>query len=266
MKKIFFMILSSVLLQCTTHAMEKKLGQKKTLWGQWFGGASSSDAPEVPVERIQLMNEQIENLPNLYVSSLAQLLDKNPKEFLDLPIQLPMGTIREYIAHQESKDTYFRMSKEEHHVRINEYISRTFFENDENVTIAVTKLHQDKLTTMNFRLLRDFLRNVEKEKTWNEQKNFERKCWKFFPTCLLGLNVTIVVGLGAFLLRKEENKSLGYTMLGVGLSGSLILLPKLYKQCVTLRFSSKKLREYCTNLQFLNDEQDESTEIRYVSN
>jgi len=267
MKKFFLLIISIALVQCNTYSMIKS--DKKSFFGKIFGGTTLQNELEVPVDRIQLMNEQQEILPNLYIVALSHLLDKNPKEFLDLQIQLPSGSVREYLAYQEFRDRYFHASKEEHHEHINEYLSRVLFDDDDNAARAVTNLYERKLTTLHFRSIRDFLEAMLREKKRNEKMRFKQVCWQMLPTCVLSLNVGIVAGLGLYLLKKEENKPLFYTLLSVGLSGALCLIPQFYQHGVSMRCSMNNFHEYDTYSRTLDQDCQDDNVIKttyYISN
>lgn len=260
------------MLQNNVYAMKKKdkgnTDSKKRSLLDKFHNRGQTSTQETPVT-VQLLSG-VENIPNLYLASLATAIQKTPKEFLDTEIKFPAtGTVRDYIAYQEHKDEYKRSTPEEHNENINNYLTRIFFEDDNNIIITLATFDQED---MYFKKIMHEIEKITEEKV--EKQNRKQIFWELVPTLLLSLNVGIVAGLGAFLLKKNENQLFGYSTMAIGLSGLTIMLPRWYKHSTVLLDSSKKLKEYHTTLSLINKKRNEnfkstitdSYEVRYITN
>lgn len=261
MKKHVYIVIIFLLIQLPCFSM------KKLFSGRMHTESEGHSESEVLVNRVQLVNQQEKNLPTVYVISLARTLKKNPKEFLDLPVPFPQGTMREFINYQAFHDEYREVGKEERTKAMNDAVSSILFENDELLSQAVIRLCKPKFTGGFFSSIRMFLKKKIGEKIRNEQSDRKQVWYESLQFSCVGLNIGIVASLGAWwTYQKNENKIAGYFLLGSSMLGGLVILPKLYKSYNALRSSKRNLKDYDVLLKILDEKCDESFEIRHITN
>lgn len=237
MKKLFF-IFCLLFLQEHSYSMELQEKSSKKRWKK---------EKKPAVQEYQPSNYAADILPSVYIISAVQIMDKTPKAFLDTPIDLPRGTVRDYIAFQDKKDKYASppIGDEKHHATIDRYLFETFFADDENVKIAVENLINKNLTTMAFAILRENIKELLQQKCANEEQHRKHQSWALAHSFFVSLNPGIVASFGArSMFQKDAHRELGYLALGVGVIGLIATVPSIYQHCAIMLKSYKRTRGY----------------------
>ena len=163
-----------------------------------------------------------------------------------MPIDLPHGIVRDYIAFQEKKDKYSSIGDEKHHEIINSYLFETFFADDEHVKTAVVNLIEKDLNMMHFPALRENIKRLLQQKCTTEEQHRKHQSWALARSFFVSLNPGIVASFGArSIFQKEADKGIvGYLALGVGIIGLIATVPSIYQHCAMMLKSYKRTRDY----------------------
>ena len=121
---------------------------------------TSAKSSRVKNSSSYLLNGSEEKLPTDFLVDFAGLIGDDPKKFLDRSLPLPqIGTIREYLNHQHSKDFYDHKTESEYHDAVNIYVTNSLLEDDQLCACLVTNLVQNKNDHMRYEAVQIFLEN-----------------------------------------------------------------------------------------------------------